>query len=188
MKHFAFVFILLGNLAFAAESNIGFSGGSEFNVIPLDGSITVQCNAGIESRVSHFDCNTEILSPYDFAYFHGPKGIDADEVVLVATREDGSTRKKDGAYDANAGRSKKQFNLWVSTVFQRPLLNFGKNNVAYNLTKNGKAVLAGNFDVVVKAGQPRTCTRRYYFSSSMQDCESNWSMCQRYFADENYCQ
>lgn len=187
MRHLALALVFIGSGALAAESKIGFSGGSEYSSVPLNGSITVQCNSGIESRVSHFDCRSEVLFPYEFDYFYGPK-MDADEVVLVASREDGSTRKKDGSYDGSAGRSKKHFNLWVSTVFQRPLLNFGKNSINFNLKKNGRSVSTGNFEVNVSAGEPRYCARRYYFSSTMQDCESNWSMCQKYFADENYCQ
>jgi hypothetical protein len=190
MKVFSVLSALLisvSSVTLFADQTVGFSGGENYEATPLSGSISVQCNQGVETRTAFFDCHEEILMPYDFDYFVGPKGVDADEVVLVAKRQDGSTREKKGAYSSATARSKNQFNLWIATVFQRPLLNHGKNEVTYTLNKNGKAVSQGTFNVYVTNGQPAQCQRRHYFSSVMSDCDAPYSSCQKYFRDENFC-
>lgn len=175
---------------FAAD-DAGFETGNEFQATYIEGEISVSCNdpGGNGSDFASFRCAAEVLDPAEFVRFKGPAGLDADEVVLKATREDGSTREKSEAYDPATGLSKGHFNLWISTLFQRPLLKHGKNEIAYSVNKNGKAAKSGAFTANVSQGADRFCRyRRHYFSNDVNDCRSSQRLCSQYFHEENYCQ
>jgi len=177
---------LLSTSLFAA----GFSGGDTFTNVDLDGRLSVSC-MGSQGGPSYgvANCRMDILNPGEYSYFVGPK-IDADSVSLQATWENGKKSKiKTEKYDGTTGKSKKSFNLWISTLLQRPLLDSGKNTVSYSLTKNGTVVEQGEFIVNVVSGGTRYCQRTgFYTSSNNQDCAQPAQFCDRYFRDYNYCQ
>ncbi len=166
------------------------SGGDQFSSVNIEGRITVSCfNPQNGSSHGTAYCASNILNPGEFSYFIGPK-IDADTVSLQALWENGKSSKiKTEKYDSSTGRSKKSFNLWIQTVLQRPLLDFGKNIVKYKLTKNGIAVSEGEFIVNVLSGETKTCQRTgFYTSNDLNDCAQPRQLCDRYFRDNNYCQ
>lgn len=178
--------LLLGSSqVFAA----GLSGGEQFSTQEIAGRLTVQCSSQSGTTSAFADCRGQILNPGEYSYFTGPVS-DADHVTLRATREDGSVSKaKTEEYDGAKGKSKKSFNLWISTVFQRPLLGFGKNTVKYTMTKNGTTVEEGTFIVNVVDGGRSVCQRTgFYFSSSANDCNMPTNFCSQYFSENNYCQ
>lgn len=172
-----------------AQAQVGFQNGNELLSSYIEGEISLSCNENGMSDYANFRCSAEILDPSEFDYFRGPAGVNADKVFLKATRADGSIREKNGSYDSEAGRSSSRFNLWISTVLQRPLLKLGANQVEYRMEKDGQTVDAGNFLVQVNRGEDRSCRyRRHYFSSNMNDCRTGGTYCDRYFSEENYCQ
>lgn len=184
-------FLALGLLvvAFTAQA-AGFSAGDQFSSVIIEGSLTVQCAGGTTGpSFGSADCRSEILNPSEYTYFVGPK-IDADSVSLQATRENGSVSKvKTEKYDAAQGKSRKPFNLWISTLLQRPLLDYGTNSVKYTLTKNGQKVEEGTFTVEVTRGSISVCQRTgHYSSSTTQDCSFPQNFCSRYFSENNFCQ
>ncbi len=168
----------------------GFQTGNEFTATIIRGRISVSCSEGGRHDSASFRCSDEVLDPAEFVRFTGPKGVDADKVTLAATWASGKTREKTKGYDPAAGRSTGRFNLWISTLFQRPLLDYGRNAIRYILKKGGKPVLEGGFVANVRRGETRQCRyRRHYFSSDLGDCRSATTrMCERYFREENYCQ
>lgn len=186
MKTIMLAFACLLSLStFAA----GFSAGNVFTTLTLEGRLSVQCfGSGPGSSYGTSFCSAQVLDPGEYSYFVGPK-IDADKITLQALWENGqSSKKKTEQYDATTGRSKKPFNLWISTVFQRPLLDFGKNIINYSLTKDGVVVEEGNFVVEVVKGTYRVCPRDgFYTSSTSNDCTFPSGLCYRYFSDYNYC-
>lgn len=167
----------------------GFSGGDQFSTVNIEGRLSVQCTGPTGTSSAFADCRGQLLNPGEYSYFVGPQ-VDADHVTLSATREDGSVSKsKTEEYDSAKGKSKKSFNLWISTVFQRPLLGFGKNIVKYSLTQNGKVIDGGTFITTVVAGGRSVCQRTgFYFSNSSSDCSMPTNFCARYFNENNYCQ
>ncbi len=172
--------------AFAA----GFSGGDTFTSQNIEGRLTVSCMGSQPGpTVGMTECRMNLLNPGEYSYFVGPK-VDADTVSLQATWENGKKSKiKSEKYDGTIGKSKKSFNLWISTLLQRPLLDFGKNTVSYTLTKSGTVVEQGEFDVQVGTSGTRYCSRSgFYTSSNNQDCSMPSTFCDRYFRDNNYCQ
>lgn len=184
------LFALVALLFSASNFAQGLSGGDQFTSLNIEGRVSVSCfnTQGGASHGSAY-CGMNILNPGEYSFFVGPK-IDADSVSLQATWENGKKSKvKTEKYDQVKGKSKKSFNLWIATVLQRPLLDFGKNIVNYKLTKNGNVVEEGEFIVNVVSGGTKTCQRTgFYTSNNSNDCAQPTQMCDRYFRDYNYCQ
>lgn len=187
MKKFLLAMLLCSAAPLAMAA--GLSGGDQYSTMNIYGRLNVQCT-GPQGTTSGFaDCRGQILNPGEYSYFIGPKS-EADSVTLVATHEDGSvTKPKKSAYNGETGKSKKSFNLWISSLLQRPLLDFGKNTVNYTLSENGRTTEQGSFVVNVVSGGKAVCQRvGYYSSSTASDCQFPTNLCSRYFADNNYCQ
>jgi hypothetical protein len=156
-------------------------------VTPIQGELSVRCESGRQSDWATFDCRSDILEPADHDYFVTDSGILADHVDLHAVHEDGSTRDKDEDFDSEKGQSKDTFNLWIGSLFQRPLLNGGVNRIGYQLKKDGNVVKTGDFVVNVKSGAARTCQRDYVTSHSMSDCHNGGVVCDQYFRRQDFC-
>lgn len=181
--------LLLG--ALSANADVGFSQGNQLTAILAQGEIAVHCSGdgtGIGARYARYLCQEDLLMTGEYDFFIGPQGVVADEVTLTAQHEDGSRRTKTVAYESKANRSAKRLNLWISTLLQRPLLNPGINRVSYKMTLAGKMTAQGEFDVEVKDGGKKVCSRRgTYWSNSSLDCTSGSSFCGQYFRENNYC-
>ena len=106
-----------------------------------------------------YDCRDLVLDPSSYDYFYGPKGTGANAVELRVERADGSLKIKTNQYDSKNGKSTSSFNLWISTLFQKPLLMGGVNKVHYSLydssADNVQEYAAGDFTVTVTRG-PRS--------------------------------
>lgn len=177
--------------SFSANAGVGFSQGNQLTAVFSQGEITVYCSAdgaGGAGRYARYLCQEDLILTGEYDYFVGPQGVMADEVTLTALHEDGSQRKKTVAYDSQAARSAKRFNLWISTLLQRPLLNAGMNRISYKMTLNGKLTAQGEFDVEVKDGGKKVCSRRgNYWSNNSTDCNSGSHFCNQFFRENNYC-
>lgn len=186
---FAISTALVATTSLAADL-IGFGPSNHFESRIISGDITVTCQDPQSGyQTSYFRCNSQILDPWEYGYFNGPKNISAEKVYLTATHEDGSTREKNSNYDSTTFKSTDRINLWIRTVFQRPLLKMGKNVIDYQLQSSGQTVNQGQFVVDVVQAPNRTCRRNgFYTSNDINDCRNSNNMCDRYFYEENYCQ
>jgi hypothetical protein len=179
---FSFLAFLWTNLASAVE--VGFSSGKQFTSISLHGQVTVDCAGG---TTAEYSCRDSALEPVSYDYFIGPEGITATDVSLSNLRPDGTRRDRSSAYSVSVGRSNEAFNLWISTPFQRPLLASGVNKVAYVMKNKGATVGQGSFVVNVGPGTARECPTTHYNSPDAADCQSQYSVCQRYFEQYQSC-
>lgn len=189
VKKLLSILILMFSMLSLAQA-AGLSGGDQFSAQLVEGRLNVSCmGTGSGPTFGSAYCRSEILNPGEYSFFIGPK-TDADIVTLQATHEDGSISKaKKSDYDSVNGKSKKSFNLWIRTVLQRPLLDYGKNIVTYTLSKNGRDIEQGTFNVEVVKGGRAVCQRiGFYTSSVSSDCATPENFCARYFAENNYCQ
>lgn len=188
MKYFVW-FLFLSS--FSANADVGFSQGNQLTAVLSQGEIAVHCTAdgiGGGARTALYLCQEDLILTGEYDYFVGPQGVAADEVTLTAQHEDGSQRTKTVAYDAKEARSAKRFNLWISTLLQRPLLDPGLNRVSYKMTLKGKMTAQGEFEVEVKNGGKKVCSRRgTYWSNNSIDCNSSSHFCSQYFRENNYC-
>jgi hypothetical protein len=178
------IVFMLGAAAVAHATTPGFSQGSEFYSSHVQGAVVVTCNRG---ETATYACNDTVLDPASYDYFVGPEGVNAVEVSLTSTRADGSRRDRTEIYNSKNYRSARPFNLWISTPFQRPFLALGTNRVDYRLMTTKKIVNQGTFSVNVTHGEPRTCPTTHYNSTDSSDCESQYTVCQKYFEQYDYC-
>lgn len=175
--------VLLVLVSFGAlAQNIGFERGNTITTDEIDGYLTVNCHDG-RSRWVTYSC-------YDIALNGGAYGklvvtngtIDADWVQL---QREGDNIIKGAAFNANTQATGFNFNLWIRTLFQRPLLKKGSNVIHYTFLKNQVEVAQGQFQVDVLEGDYRSCRRStttYYGS-----CPIASSACMDYFRRLNYC-
>jgi hypothetical protein len=168
----------------AVAADVAFSSGNNFSSIPIRGQVEVTCADG---TLVQYSCHDTVLDPASYDYFVAPQGSNADQVSLSNLRADGSRRNRSSDYDAKAGHSSDAFNLWISTIFQKPLLQMGVNKVDYTLSKDGKTTLQGTFSVKVSAGTLRECPKTHYNSTEPVDCQSQYTVCQRYFEQYQNC-
>ena len=182
--------LMFAPISLFAADDAGFTDGNQMTSVQLRGEITVHCRSGSESDRRFHYCRANILNPREFSHFHGPSSIelnDVDRVELVATDEAGDVVEKSSRYNAEERVSSGRFNLWINTLFQTPLLNFGTNEIDYKLLSSGTVRHEGNIRVQVDRGEARTCRHRFYNSSNMSDCRSSGYICSRYFREEAYC-
>lgn len=176
----------------AAE--VEFQAGSNFQSVNLSGSVGLWCpndRKSIEEGAQKqsyrlVNCRANILMPAEFSKANYNGGVEADEISLSVTQ--GSGKRVTKSARLKNGVSTKNFNLWVRTLFQRPLLDFGTNQVEYSVTNDDHLVAAGTFDVYVDSLPDRQCRHRTYSSPFPSDCNNTLSICDRYFRDENYCE
>jgi len=178
---FSSYFVFMTSVALA---DVGFSSGNKFTASPIRGHVTVTCADGSSVRYS---CRDNVLEPESYDYFIGPQGVSADMIRLDSVRADGSHRQRSSSYNGKDGRSVDAFNLWISTLFQRPLLLAGVNKVTYALSNAGKAVSQGTVVVNVDQGAARECPATHYNSADAVDCQSQYTVCQRYFEQYQFC-
>lgn len=185
------LFFLTVFCSFAQANNVGFSKGNQLTATPIQGQVTVICNGFNGSDSAAYSCRDVALDPQAYDYFIGPQVYRGDKVELVAQHEDGSTRSRVFNYDGARGRSRDLVNLWVSNFFQKPLLEFGVNTIRFKIyegTNNIQPFGEGTFQAVVRKGTSRTCPNAQYNSLDVNDCNSPYSICQRYFEEYRNCQ
>lgn len=172
----------------------GFANGNEFVATPVQGQVRVVCNGFNGNDTALYSCRDVALSPSPYDYFVGPqiaRNNVSDRIELQATLEDGTVRTKTTGYDGMRGKSRDAFNLWISTLFQKPLLGYGVNKIRFRviLSENHtEHTVDGDFIANVKRGTVRTCPAVEYVSSDINDCSSQYSICQRYFQEYKNCQ
>ncbi|XGC80719.1 hypothetical protein ACES2L_15450 [Bdellovibrio bacteriovorus] len=184
LKTLLFVFAFS---SFAHAQYVGFAKGNQLSATPVQGRVHVVCNGFNGTGAALYSCHDVVLDPAAYDHFIGPKDSRADGVILVVKHEDGSVRDRASSYDGVRGKSRDAFNLWISTLFQKPILEAGVNTVQYRIF-SGKILLAeGRFQAIVTRGGARTCPNAQYNSTDNNDCNSQYSICQRYFEEYNNC-
>jgi hypothetical protein len=184
MKVYATLLLIIALFSFSTNaSSVGFQSGDAFEARDLSGSFTLFC----PGQTKVVQCRGYELAPASFDYLRFPDTVAADRVELSSVNESGEITKKKLRVNADEGRSRKRVNLWVRTLFQKPLLSLGLNKVLYQFSLRGSDSLSGSFDVTVTQGAALQC-RHDTMVGSEQDCKNAFSLCSRYFASQNNCQ
>ncbi|WP_413585704.1 hypothetical protein [Bdellovibrio sp. HCB274] len=172
-----------------AADAVGFSSGSQFQATPIEGQVHVTCEGFNGGGAATFTCRDVVLDPVSYDYFMGPRDARAVRYELRNLREDGSVRTKEDDYSGSQGRSGSAINLWISTIFQKPLLAAGKNKISYAVyaSNNREPLSHGEFSINVARNASRVCPSTHYNSADVNDCSSQYSVCQRYFQQFNNC-
>lgn len=181
---------LFATIAFGQTNHVGFASGNRFNAVPIQGEVQVTCNGFNGEGAALYQCRDIVLEPTTYDHFVGPQGADLRWVDLVAERQDGSVRVKTAAYDGARGLTKEPLNLWISTLFQKGLLAAGLNKISYKLYSKDNTrgpFVTGKFEATVNRVEERECPLGSYESTDLNDCSSQYSVCQRYFAERHFC-
>jgi len=176
--------LLVSGLANAAS----FQGYTTFTATPVWGRLTIHCHDGGRSEFQAAICEEVTLSPFEYGFFEAEKDVGANEVLLTSQRADGESVEKRVGYDSSTGRSEKRVNLWISTLFQKPILDVGNNVIDYQLVNEGEVKASGQLTVKVEEGAEKQCPDATDFSSNMNDCRFPQLACGRYFRRFNYCE
>lgn len=181
------VILITALSSFAHADRIGFEKGNSLTVTPVQGQVRVVCNGFNGNGAAVYTCRDVLMKPGAYDYFVGIRDARATKVELKAIHQDGSDRSKTLAYQGSRGRSDEAFNLWISTLFQKPLLEVGANTIKFRLMGNSGVYAEGEFQAVVTKSTMRECPAASYHSSDINDCNSQYSICQRYFNEHNSC-
>ncbi len=185
------IILLLCSAAKAADLP-GFASGSDFSATPIEGTVIMTCEGFNGTSEATYSCRDVVLDPQAFDTFTGPVDPRATQVELRADHEDGSSRVKMAGYNGKTGKSTSTFNLWVSTLFQKPLLMAGVNKLSYSVysgtgSEAFQEYARGTFVLTVKRNTLRRCPTTQYHSTDVTDCNAQYSICQRYFEQYNNC-
>lgn len=168
--------VLLGTLlAIPAFASPGFKNGNNLQILQLTGTVNVQCQTGLGVNTQTYVCNQDVATPNGVDVFTAGQ-VDADQVVLVATHQDGSQDTKTSTYDSKSGQSG-EIDLLVDALFDRPLLAMGENTIAYTLNKGSTQVLQGSFVSTVTDGGVKQCP----VGTITGQCADYGSDCAQYF-------
>lgn len=176
---------------FSARSfaEAGFKSGNNFSVRPVKGVVTLHCINGRigESPSRTYNCNNNYISPSSHSRFITDSGIEAKKVRLTATWENGKVKSKTKKWSSKKGQSK-NFNLWITTLFQRPLLGYGVNQVQYEmLSKSGDVLEVGIFEANIERRPAVNCGHRSYNVYNSSDCSFPATYCRRMYQEGHGC-
>jgi hypothetical protein len=181
------IFLSISFSSFVFGADVGFFDGNRFFINQISGGFSINCYGQGCSSYGSASCRESYLFPSSWTRFYNYTKINAEKVRLVAIHEDGSINEKTARFDPESGTSTSDFNLWIHTLFQRPLLEIGQNRVEFFMLLEGEVVQAGHFNVAVIFAESRRCRYRSYYSYNHNDCMSPASLCRTYFREENLC-
>ena len=184
MKNIIFVIIsgILSPVVFGQTVSLGH--GNSILTMPIEGHLSIYCPDESNGTRLYFNCYSDDLDGGNYGRVVVSDGeIDADWVKL---QREGSKYIKGSSFDPEKQESPFNFNLWVGSLFQRPLLKMGKNKINYTFLKNKKVVKQGYFELEVTEGELLSCPNDSRMYPGF--CPSMISACDDYFARYNYCQ
>jgi hypothetical protein len=174
----SFLLIICGSLfSVLAMADAGFSNGHSIGSILYRGQAHVVCN-GYGTR--YVLCDGLGYTPDSHDRFVHTEKVAANKVELVAQHEDGSDKSKSVKYDATKGRSE-WVNLTVSTVLQRPLLEYGVNKISYAMKNGSQVVSRGSFDMELVHLGSKMCRTVTVFAHTYNECQDDNYICNQYF-------
>lgn len=171
--------------------NIGFRNGAEISVSRVSGWAQIQCRDYYGRPFwRQLNCSGQYISPDAYDYFVDETApANADRVELVCTQERGKVTNAAGSFDAKRKMSKSRFSLVPVAMFDRPLLDYGKNMVSYNLMSGKEIVSSGEFEVEVRYTGDRRCfTDTLFDGGNNFYCNNPNQACYDYFMRQNWCQ
>jgi hypothetical protein len=161
----------------------GFSKGNDRSSISLTGDLRVICPG---QGAQYVRCEADYLSGGEFDYFQSSLGLKADKVVLSNVADTGHRAEKSMRFDSKNQTTTSRVNLWSLTVFQRPLLDLGKNRVTATYFKAEKPIGGEQVIVQVERAAPRWCRPDTLW---VEHCDGIVdSFCDEYFHQQDYCQ
>lgn len=168
-----------GNTAQAAE----FQEGYLYQTTHAQGTVLLTCRGFQNGRFVTMHrtnaCYVDYHSPSATSRFTN-EGSKAYKVKI--TNHSNKNKSKTKTFYPDKGESK-HFNLLISTLFQRPLLIPGENNLTYQMIlKSGEVIESGPYNVI-STEEYVHCPIDSVFSSNLSDCTvgPSQALCDQYF-------
>lgn len=182
--------IYLGLLIFFISSCVNaadFDGHKDFEAYNVRGTFRVTCVGSTTQHYVH-RCKAYGMHPFNWSRLTHKASQEIDRVVVKSQRADGKTITRRSKWDNQLNQSFKQFNLWVKSLFQTPLLTIGDNQVSYELITDRKTVESGQFEVTVTKGAHYQCKDLSETVYNDNFCENSLDACRYYFDNQNDCE
>jgi hypothetical protein len=173
--------LLLSSLGLAKD--IQFNDQDQLNVITMEGYVNVRCNNGQYPSSQFFQCYSSNIEGGNYQKLQILTKEDVDWVYLKNSTT-GIT--KNSRLNSESTETNNAFNLWIRSLTQRALLDYGVNEIEYRLTKNRQDVLSGTYRVNVIKSEQRVCPQGFLYYGGRQ-CPDRYSICRDYFYRYNYC-
>lgn len=174
--------LALMTFLFSVNAHAGFTRGSKFNIVALEGRLKIYC--GYDHTT--VQCRDMFMEPWPYDKFEGPK-VRQGELIELRSINKGSEVVAVSSYDGFTGKSD-YFDLGVYSLFQKPLLRKGTNRIEYKITdQDGQTLKRGRFQVQVGQLRTRRCETRETYRSLEEECAHVYSICQQYFKAMNFC-
>ena len=167
------------------KAEIGFEGSKILNVRNLSGRLIVACASS--NQLIEYTCRTSALDTSQNHFFNGPAGLLADRIELVVNREDGSMRTRTLSYNSKLNRSESRINLWFASLTNEAFLRLGLNKIFYRFFLRTQVVLKGETDIYVRNQQSPLCKPENLIVADERDCLAQFTLCQKYFEQNQYC-
>ena len=132
-------------------------------------------------------CDQDELSPGEYDAIVTDSDLDITSVTLknkVGHKEVVQKRN----FDKKRRRTTRDFNLWIWSLTQSGLLDYGKNMVTFELARKNQTPIQGQFEVTVVDDGIRRCPTMSFYSNNFMDCQPGSTMvCGQYFNTVRSC-
>lgn len=168
---------------FTMAKDIEFNSEDSLNAISMSGVVSVRCNNGQYPTSQILRCYSSFLENGNYQKL---KILTSDKTDSVSLFNVTTGRKKTVKVNSSTNTTSKAINLWVESLTQRALVNYGVNEIQYTLNYKGQEVASGVYNVDVVKSEQRRCPNGFlYYSNSF--CPSAYTACSDYFYRYRYC-
>lgn len=163
--------------------DIQFNEQDKLNVITMQGVVNVRCNDGQYPHSFIVQCYSSDLENGNYQKLQVLSEEDVDRVYLHNKKTGIS---KNSIINSTTHQTTREINLWIRTLTQRALVDYGVNEIEYRLTKKGQDVVSGIYQVSVEVSERRQCPNGFLYYN-YQRCPDQYSICRDYFYKYRYC-
>ena len=187
-----FIFVSCGDSASASNEavtsspvSVGsgeFEQGNDYKILYAHGTAYLTCQGMLDGRFVMMQrtlvCNYPFTHPAAFSKFINV-GSKAHDVKITNMSNDNYS--KTHSFNAKKGESK-EFNLLIGSLFQKPLLRNGINNLKYEMImKDGTVEESGDMLINVETTM-KTCQTIFMNSYDLNECQmGGYNVCSRYY-------
>lgn len=162
--------------------DIQFNEKDHLNVITMEGMVSVRCQSGQYPASRIYQCYSSNIEDGNYQRLQILSDFDADHIYLKNSK---SGIQKNSRINQSTQKTR-EINLWIESLTQRPLLDYGQNILEYNLTKKNQSLIKGSYTITVEKSEQRRCPNGFLYYNSRQ-CPDRFMACRDYFYQYRYC-
>lgn len=173
---------LLLAMYFRSANCSEFEKGNDYKILYAHGTAYLTCKGMLDGRFVMMQrtliCNDPFTHPVAFSRFIN-KDSKASNVKITNLSNDNYS--KTNSFNIKKGESK-EFNLLIGSLFQKPLLRNGINNLKYQMIMEDGTVEESGDMVINVESTIRTCQTIFMNSYDINNCQmGGYNVCSRYY-------